>query len=81
MEAVGLKVVGVTKTTVTVVWAWQRTSGPARVNRYRVILRKDSEMQSRFLSKCVTASVGIQFMSQHNESYTILIVNVTQYKI
>ncbi|XP_044051841.1 interleukin-6 receptor subunit beta isoform X2 [Siniperca chuatsi] len=46
MEAVKLKVVGVTKTTVTVVWAWQNKSGPIRVNRYRVMLRKDSERQT-----------------------------------
>lgn len=47
MEAVNLTVVDVTKTTVTVVWAWQRKSEPIRVNRYTVTLRKDSETQSR----------------------------------
>ncbi|XP_033475902.2 interleukin-6 receptor subunit beta isoform X1 [Epinephelus lanceolatus] len=46
MEAVQLKVMGVTKTTVTVMWVWQRTSGPMRVNRYEVTLRKDSEKQT-----------------------------------
>ena len=43
-----MKVVGMTKTTVTVAWAWQNNSGPVRVNRYRVMLRKDSERQSKF---------------------------------
>ncbi|KAL6114925.1 uncharacterized protein ACO6RY_05585 [Pungitius sinensis] len=43
MEAVQLKVVGVTKTSVSVVWVWQKKSGPIRVQRYRVKLRKDSE--------------------------------------
>ncbi|XP_069562112.1 interleukin-6 receptor subunit beta [Brachyistius frenatus] len=46
MEAVSLKVVGVTKMTVTIVWAWQKKSGPIRVNRYRVLLRKDSDRQA-----------------------------------
>uniref|UniRef100_G3PP97 Fibronectin type-III domain-containing protein n=1 Tax=Gasterosteus aculeatus aculeatus TaxID=481459 RepID=G3PP97_GASAC len=43
MEAVQLKVVGVTKTSVSVAWVWQKKSGPIRVQRYRVKLRKDSE--------------------------------------
>ncbi|XP_070759859.1 interleukin-6 receptor subunit beta [Enoplosus armatus] len=46
MEAVGLKVVGVTKTTVTVVWAWQKKSGPIRVKGYSVMLEKDSQRQT-----------------------------------
>ncbi|KAI3372951.1 hypothetical protein L3Q82_023397 [Scortum barcoo] len=46
MEAVKMKVLDVTKTTVTVVWAWQRKSGPIRVNRYRLMLRKDSEKRT-----------------------------------
>ncbi|XP_054466393.1 interleukin-6 receptor subunit beta [Anoplopoma fimbria] len=45
-EAVQLKVVGVTKTTVTVMWVWQRKAGPIRVHRYRVRLRKDSEVHT-----------------------------------
>ncbi|KAM8760603.1 interleukin-31 receptor subunit alpha isoform 1-T1 [Acanthopagrus schlegelii] len=50
MEVVNMKVVGMTKTTVTVAWAWQNKSGPVRVNRYRVMLRKDSERQKDVLS-------------------------------
>ncbi|XP_068559635.1 interleukin-6 receptor subunit beta [Cebidichthys violaceus] len=46
MEAVQLKVVGVTKTTVKVVWVWQRKVGPIRVHRYSVRLRRDSESQT-----------------------------------
>ncbi|XP_074495632.1 interleukin-6 receptor subunit beta [Sebastes fasciatus] len=46
MEAAQLKVVGVTKTTVTVAWAWQRRAGPIRVNRYSVRLREDSERRT-----------------------------------
>ncbi|KAK9522032.1 hypothetical protein VZT92_018525 [Zoarces viviparus] len=45
-EAVQLKVVGVTKTTVTVVWVWQSKVGPIRVRRYRARLRSDSESQT-----------------------------------
>lgn len=48
MKAVQMKLVGVTKKTVTVGWAWQRASKPIRVNRYRMMLRRGSEMQSRF---------------------------------
>ncbi|KAM8887069.1 interleukin-6 receptor subunit beta isoform 2-T2 [Spinachia spinachia] len=43
MEAVQLKVVGVTKTSVSVVWAWQTKSGPIRVQRYTVRLREESQ--------------------------------------
>ncbi|XP_029294751.1 interleukin-6 receptor subunit beta [Cottoperca gobio] len=46
MEAVQLKVVGVTKTTVKVVCVWQRKAGPIRVNRYTVRLKKDSGGQT-----------------------------------
>ncbi|XP_034727067.1 interleukin-6 receptor subunit beta isoform X3 [Etheostoma cragini] len=46
MEPVQLKVGGVTKTTVTVVWVWQRKAGPIRVNRYRVMLTKESESKT-----------------------------------
>ncbi|XP_059184696.1 interleukin-6 receptor subunit beta [Centropristis striata] len=46
MEAVQLKVVGVTRTTVTATWLWQRKSGPIRVERYSVMLRKDSERRT-----------------------------------
>ncbi|KAM7019156.1 interleukin-6 receptor subunit beta-like [Tautogolabrus adspersus] len=42
-EAVKLRIVGVTKTTVTVVWEWQRKSGPIRVDAYRAMLRRESE--------------------------------------
>uniref|UniRef100_A0A3Q2TSC8 Uncharacterized LOC105921800 n=1 Tax=Fundulus heteroclitus TaxID=8078 RepID=A0A3Q2TSC8_FUNHE len=45
MEPTGLKVVSVTKTTVTVTWAWHRTSG-SRVERYRVMLRSDADKQT-----------------------------------
>ncbi|XP_023250752.1 interleukin-6 receptor subunit beta-like [Seriola lalandi dorsalis] len=45
MAAVDLEFVKVTKTLVTVEWAWQRKSG-LRVNRYSVILRKKSERQT-----------------------------------
>uniref|UniRef100_A0A3B5LXJ2 Fibronectin type-III domain-containing protein n=1 Tax=Xiphophorus couchianus TaxID=32473 RepID=A0A3B5LXJ2_9TELE len=45
MEVVSLKVVSVTKTTVTVVWAWQRKPGPIRVDQYRVMLRRDADTQ------------------------------------
>ncbi|XP_035852887.1 interleukin-6 receptor subunit beta isoform X2 [Sander lucioperca] len=46
MEPVQLKVGVVTKTTVTVVWVWQRKAGPIRVNRYRVMLTKESESET-----------------------------------
>ncbi|XP_076586604.1 interleukin-6 receptor subunit beta [Chaetodon auriga] len=46
MEAVKLKVIDVTKTSVTFVWLWQKKSRPIRVNRYRVMLRKDSEIRT-----------------------------------
>ncbi|TDH13180.1 hypothetical protein EPR50_G00055450 [Perca flavescens] len=46
MEPVQLKVGVVTKTTVTVVWVWQRKAGPIRVNRYRVMLTKASESKT-----------------------------------
>ncbi|XP_032371256.1 interleukin-6 receptor subunit beta isoform X2 [Etheostoma spectabile] len=46
MEPVQLKVGAVTKTTVTVVWVWQRKAGPIRVNRYRVMLTKESESET-----------------------------------
>lgn len=52
MEPVQLKVGVVTKTTVTVVWVWQRKAGPIRVNRYRVMLTKESESESRFSHCC-----------------------------
>ncbi|XP_054895676.1 interleukin-6 receptor subunit beta [Poeciliopsis prolifica] len=46
MEVVGLKVVNVTKTTVTVAWAWQRKPAPIRVDRYRATLRRDADTQT-----------------------------------
>ncbi|KAK2838126.1 hypothetical protein Q5P01_015338 [Channa striata] len=46
MEPNSLKVIGVTTTTVTVGWVWQRKSGPLRVERYRAMLRRDSESQT-----------------------------------
>lgn len=48
MEAVQMKLVGVTKKTLTVGWVWQRVSKPIRVNGYRMMLRRGSDMQSRF---------------------------------
>lgn len=51
MEAIGLRVVSVTKSTVTVMWAWQQKSEPIRVKRYRVVLRRDSDTQSRISSE------------------------------
>ncbi|XP_071339984.1 interleukin-6 receptor subunit beta isoform X2 [Trachinotus anak] len=45
MEAVKLEVVNMTKTLVTVKWAWQRKSRQIRVNEYTVILTKNSERQ------------------------------------
>ncbi|XP_034546895.1 interleukin-6 receptor subunit beta [Notolabrus celidotus] len=45
-EAVKLKVVGVTKTSVTVTWVWQQKSGPIRVQGYSVVLRTDSQTHS-----------------------------------
>ncbi|XP_050930827.1 interleukin-6 receptor subunit beta isoform X2 [Lates calcarifer] len=50
MEAFDLNVVDVTKTWLTVKWAWQRKSGPIRVNRYRVMLKKNSERHNTVLS-------------------------------
>ncbi|KAM7415561.1 hypothetical protein PAMA_017867 [Pampus argenteus] len=46
MEVVKLQLLDVTKTAVTAVWAWQRRTEPIRVNRYRVMLRKDAETQT-----------------------------------
>ncbi|XP_028269830.1 interleukin-6 receptor subunit beta [Parambassis ranga] len=43
MEAVSLNVIHVTKTTVTAVCVWRRTSGPIRVSRYRAMLRRHSD--------------------------------------
>lgn len=48
MEAVQMKLTSVTMTTVTVSWVWQRKSRPVRVNGYQVMLRRGSEVQSRF---------------------------------
>ncbi|XP_060895021.1 interleukin-6 receptor subunit beta isoform X3 [Labrus mixtus] len=45
-EAMKLRIVGVTKTTVTVVWEWQRKSGPIRVDAYGAMLRGESEGQT-----------------------------------
>lgn len=45
-----MKVTGITKTTVTVSWVWKRKSRPVRVNGYQVMVRRGSEMQSRFES-------------------------------
>ncbi|KAG7264143.1 hypothetical protein CRUP_001654 [Coryphaenoides rupestris] len=41
--------VEVTKTTVTVQWAWQRKTEPIRVERYRVVLRFNSDDQALLL--------------------------------
>ncbi|KAM4576776.1 interleukin-6 receptor subunit beta isoform 3-T3 [Odontesthes bonariensis] len=46
MEVVSPNVVSVTKTTVTISWAWQRKSGPIRVNRFSMMLRGDSHRQT-----------------------------------
>lgn len=45
MEVVGLELVGVTKTTVTVKWVWQRKTQPLRVKTYRLMLRRFSHEQ------------------------------------
>ncbi|XP_053180844.1 interleukin-6 receptor subunit beta [Scomber japonicus] len=53
MEPARLKVMDVTKTTVTVRWAWQekkKSDRPIRVNRYSLTLKKDTETQSLFIS-------------------------------
>ncbi|XP_065808161.1 interleukin-6 receptor subunit beta isoform X2 [Labrus bergylta] len=42
-EAVKLRIVDVTKTTVTVVWEWQQKSGPIRVDAYEAMLSGESE--------------------------------------
>ncbi|XP_013870098.1 interleukin-6 receptor subunit beta [Austrofundulus limnaeus] len=46
MEAISLRVVSVTKTTVTIMWAWQLKSEPIRVESYRAVLRRDSHKQT-----------------------------------
>ncbi|XP_072243353.1 interleukin-6 receptor subunit beta isoform X2 [Leuresthes tenuis] len=46
MEVVSLNVVSVTKTAVTIRWVWQRKSGPIRVSRYSMMLRRDSHRQT-----------------------------------
>ncbi|XP_078141249.1 interleukin-6 receptor subunit beta [Centroberyx gerrardi] len=43
LEAVRLKIETVTKTTAAVKWAWQREKEPIGVDRYRLVLRGDSE--------------------------------------
>lgn len=43
LEAVGLELLSATTTSVTFRWAWQRKSGPIRVSRYRVELRRSSQ--------------------------------------
>lgn len=47
MEAVKLKVLDKSKTTLTVEWEWQNKSEPIRVNEYRVALSKHTEIKSR----------------------------------
>ncbi|XP_026199743.1 interleukin-6 receptor subunit beta isoform X2 [Anabas testudineus] len=49
MEVDQLKVFGVNKTAVSVVWAWQKKSGLIRVNGYSVMLQGDSEKHTLFL--------------------------------
>ncbi|XP_014912348.1 interleukin-6 receptor subunit beta isoform X1 [Poecilia latipinna] len=52
MEVVSLKVVSVTKTTVTILWAWQRRqqeqmeARPIRVGQYRARLKRDADTQT-----------------------------------
>uniref|UniRef100_A0A096LSX4 Interleukin-6 receptor subunit beta-like n=1 Tax=Poecilia formosa TaxID=48698 RepID=A0A096LSX4_POEFO len=52
MEVVSLKVVSVTKTTVTILWAWQRRqqeqteARPIRVGQYRARLKRDANTQT-----------------------------------
>lgn len=48
MEVVRLREVGVTQTTVTIEWTWQKKSRPIRVQSYTVALRTDSETQGGF---------------------------------
>nr|XP_043882084.1 interleukin-6 receptor subunit beta isoform X2 [Solea senegalensis] len=47
MEADRLKVAAVTKTSVTIKWAWQRKYRPNQVSRYRVMLTKTSHGQKK----------------------------------
>lgn len=50
MEVVNLSV-SVTKTSVTIMWEWQRKSEPVRVSRYEAVLRKDSDKQCMWVNE------------------------------
>ncbi|XP_041793945.1 interleukin-6 receptor subunit beta isoform X2 [Chelmon rostratus] len=72
MEPVKLTVMGVTKSTVTFVWEWQKKSRPIRVNRYRVMLRKDSEIQT--LSLWPDQSQHTLINLKPNTEYSLLLL-------
>lgn len=71
MEPVKLTVMGVTKSTVTFVWEWQKKSRPIRVNRYRVMLRKDSEIQSRFMKEFSSEMCHRVYCSDYLQHLTV----------
>lgn len=50
MEVVNLSV-SVTKTSVTIMWEWQRKSEPVRVSRYEAVLRKHSDKQCMWVNE------------------------------
>ncbi|CAG5917574.1 unnamed protein product [Menidia menidia] len=57
VEPVGLKVVSVTKTTVSVMWAWQRKSGPIRRRHTFSHLTSNSEYSLLLLADNVSRSL------------------------
>nr|XP_046241778.1 interleukin-31 receptor subunit alpha isoform X2 [Scatophagus argus] len=78
MEAVNLKVLGTTKTTVTAAWEWQRKSGPVRVNRYRVMLRKESERQTLSLWPDQWQHILLDLKPNTEYSLVLLADNISQ---
>ncbi|KAK5909310.1 hypothetical protein CesoFtcFv8_003252 [Champsocephalus esox] len=78
VEAAQLKVVGVTKTTVKVEWVWQRKAGTVTENRYRVMLRRDSERQTLSLWPDQWQLTFINLKPNTEYSLLLLVDNATR---
>uniref|UniRef100_A0A3Q4H9W8 Interleukin-6 receptor subunit beta-like n=1 Tax=Neolamprologus brichardi TaxID=32507 RepID=A0A3Q4H9W8_NEOBR len=77
MEVVNLSV-SVTKTSVTIMWEWQRKSEPVRVSRYEAVLRKDSDKQSLPLWPDDQQHTFYDLMPNTQYSVTLLADNVSK---
>uniref|UniRef100_A0A3P9CXY0 Interleukin-6 receptor subunit beta n=1 Tax=Maylandia zebra TaxID=106582 RepID=A0A3P9CXY0_9CICH len=77
MEVVNLSV-SVTKTSVTIMWEWQRKSEPVRVSRYEAVLRKDSDKQSLPLWPDDQQHTFYDLMPNAQYSVTLLADNVSK---